>query len=129
MKYTTSKLLRQIIEIEQWRRTKLPFSDSPVGFELMIFLRLSNIEGIEPTLKQAILSTNYSEAAVRIHIRQLVKIGWCEVRASKIDKRCKVLRAKAPLVEATDDYIRFLVAEFGVKRYRLSNGGRGDKKP
>jgi hypothetical protein len=129
MNCATSTLLRQIIEIEQWRRTKLPFSDSPVGFELMIFLRLSSLEGTEPTLKRAILSTNYSEAAVRIHIRKLIKIGWCEVRSSKVDKRCKVLRAKAPLVEATDDYMQFLVAELGLKRYRLSNRGRGDKKP
>jgi len=68
----------------------LPLGASLIAYNLLLNLRLSQLNGEAPTVKSLFASIPYSDMGIRYHLRQLLDDGWMELKPSSKDKRTRL---------------------------------------
>lgn len=100
---TTIEVLEGLGHIRKWRRSNLSAYESPVAYDLIIFLALQFSSGGKITVKQLFASLPHSYTAVRQHYRQLLSDGLIICIPSEQDGRIK-------FIEPTDNFISLVDA-------------------
>lgn len=77
----------QIRRINQWERENLPYPSSRIARELFIMLGQDGSNAPPLSVKTIVLTTGYSERAVRQQLKQFESDGWIVRTQGRQDKR------------------------------------------
>ena len=78
---------RQLQTISGWERAHLPYPTSRIARELFIMLGHGSFHDKPLTVKNIVLTTGYSERAIRQQLRQFETDGWIKRTRGIQDKR------------------------------------------
>ena len=96
--------------IRNWCKVNLPFYESVVGYDLVIFLAISFLSGESITVKRIFDTLPYSYTAVRQHYLRLIKDGWITSVKSDNDKRVKRIVPTPKFNKVINEYAKIIVS-------------------
>lgn len=118
--------LEKVQSIRNWGKENLPFYESVIANDLIIFLAIEFVKGKPLTVKRLFASLPYSYTAIRQHYKKLFKDGWVEHATDDRDKRIKYIKPSERFIDVIDAYVHTIKRTFtppGGGLSRLNNQG------
>lgn len=103
--------------IRQWCKSNLPFYESVVGYDLIIFLAISFLKNEKIIVKQLFTSLPHSYTAVRQHYMRLIKDGWIECIGDEQDGRIKHIKPTKKFETIITAYAEIIVSNTPPPRF------------
>lgn len=111
----TLDVLEALVHIRQWRRSYLSSYESPVAYDLIIYLALQFASGRKLTVKQLFASLPHSYTAVRQHYKQLLSDGLIRCVPCEKDGRIKYIEPSNDFLSLVDAYAQEIVNKFPLR--------------
>ena len=109
---TALDMLEKVQAIRSWGKKNLPFYESVIANDLIIFLAIEFVSGKPLTVKRLFASLPYSYTAVRQHYKKLFKDGWVIHISDEKDKRIKYVKPSERFIEIIDSYVHVIKTTF-----------------
>lgn len=105
-------MLEKVQAVRSWGKENLPFYESVIANDLIIFLAIEFVKGKPLTVKRLFASLPYSYTAVRQHYKKLFKDGWVEHVSDDRDRRIKYIKPSERFIEVIDAYVQTIKCTF-----------------
>lgn len=104
--------LEKIQAVRKWGKEHLPFYESVIANDLIIFLAIEFVGGKPLTVKRLFASLPYSYTAVRQHYKKLFEDDWVIHVPDERDGRIKYIKPSEKFIETIDDYVHVIKTAF-----------------
>jgi DNA-binding MarR family transcriptional regulator len=91
--------------LREWEDAYLPIYGSLLGRDLIFVLAQFELEQRRFTLKELYCSLPYSENAIRMHLKRLLRDGWIALGCSGADRRVRCVVPTGKLERALLEYM------------------------
>lgn len=105
-------MLEKVQAVRSWGKENLPFYESVIANDLIIFLAIEFVKGKPLTVKRLFASLPYSYTAVRQHYKKLFKDGWVEHVSDDRDRRIKYIKPSERFINVIDAYVQTIKSTF-----------------
>ncbi|SNX28775.1 hypothetical protein SAMN06295945_1122 [Polynucleobacter meluiroseus] len=105
-------VLEKIQAVRSWGKENLPFYESVIANDLIIFLAIEFVKGKPLTVKRLFASLPYSYTAVRQHYKRLFKDGWVEHISDDRDRRIKYIKPSERFINVIEAYVQTIKHAF-----------------
>lgn len=102
---TATKRLQRLASIRRWEDAHLPIYGSLLGHDLVLLLAQLYVKRRHFMLKEVYCSLPYSENAIRLHLKRLLREGWLVHDQLGQDRRFRFVTPSARLLEALECYL------------------------
>jgi hypothetical protein len=102
---TALEMLEKVQAVRSWGKENLPFYESAIANDLIIFLAIEFVSVKSLTVKRLFASLPYSYTAVRQHYKKLFKDGWVIHTSDENDKRIKYIKPSEKFITVIDAYV------------------------
>lgn len=99
------EVLEKIQAMRDWGKRHLPFYESVIANDLVIFLAIQFTSGKPLAVKKLFASLPYSYTAVRQHYKKLVEDGWVTHIPDKQDGRVKYIQPSEKFMDVIEKYV------------------------
>ena len=106
------EILESLKELRQWRKDNFPAYESPVAYDLIIFLATQFAKGEVFTVKQLFSSLPHSYTAIRQHYKSLLNENLIECISDKSDGRIKYVSPTNKFIDLIDSYLNQVSNKF-----------------
>ena len=97
-------------EIRIWCKANLPFYESVVCYDLVIFIAVRSLKNESITVKHVFDALPHSYTAIRQHYMRLISDGWIVVISDSPDQRIKHIKTTTKFDEIIEEYARIHVS-------------------
>lgn len=105
---STLEALSKVHHIRKWGKDNLPFYESVIANDLVIFLGIEFSSGRPLTVKRLFNSLPYSYTAIRQHYKKLVVDGWVTHSSDPKDLRIKYIHPSTKFSKVITSYVEEL---------------------
>jgi hypothetical protein len=109
---TALDMLEKVQAVRSWGKENLPFYESVIANDLIVFLAIEFVSGKSLTVKRLFASLPYSYTAVRQHYKKLFKDGWVIHIPDENDKRIKYIKPSEKFITVIDAYVDVIKSTF-----------------
>lgn len=106
------EMLEKVQAIRKWGKENLPFYESVIANDLLIFLAIEFANGEPLSIKRLFASLPYSYTAVRQHYKKLFEDGWVIHTPDEKDRRIKYIKPSEKFIEIIDKYVAVIKTAF-----------------
>ncbi len=104
------KTIESAQAMREWSKKNLPFYESVVCYDLIIYISIQHLKGNDISVKHIFDALPHSYTAIRQHYLRLIKDGWIEVTNGSSDRRVKHIKPTKKFEEIISEYARVLIA-------------------
>lgn len=104
------EIIKSARVVRMWCKDNLPFYESVVGYDLVIFIAVEHLKKEKISVKQIFDSLPHSYTAVRQHYMRLIKDGWIECIGDEKDRRVKRILPTKKFDEIITEYAKIIVS-------------------
>lgn len=104
------EIIQSAQTIREWCKNYLPFYESVVGYDLVIFIAIQFLKNERISVKQIFDSLPHSYTAVRQHYMRLIKDEWIECIGDEKDRRVKRILPTKKFEEIITEYAKIIVS-------------------
>ncbi len=101
----TLDALCKVHRIRKWGKDNLPFYESVIANDLVIFLGIEFFSGRSLTVKRLFTSLPYSYTAIRQHYKKLFEDGWVTHSSDPKDLRIKYIHPSQKFTDVINLYV------------------------
>lgn len=109
---TALEMLEKVQAVRKWGKENLPFYESVIANDLIIFLAIEFVSGKPLSVKRLFASLPYSYTALRQHYKKLFEDGWVRHEPDEKDKRIKYIKPSEKFIEVIDKYVHVIKTAF-----------------